>query len=71
MVEATIEDLVFTNRSSRVTIWGHPHIVGEAVLSPIKIFTGAKPFLKAGIKLFGITEIEMLPLSCKRPLSIC
>jgi hypothetical protein len=33
MVEATIEDLVFTNRSSRVTIWGHPHIVGEAVLS--------------------------------------
>jgi hypothetical protein len=34
MVEATIEDLVFT---------------------------GAKPFLKAGIKPFGNTEIEMLP----------
>jgi hypothetical protein len=33
MVEATIEDFVFTNRSSRVTIWEHPHIVGEAVLS--------------------------------------
>jgi hypothetical protein len=28
----------------------------------LKIFTGAKPFLKAGIKPFGITEIEMLPL---------
>jgi hypothetical protein len=27
----------------------------------LKIFTGAKPFLKAGIKPFGITEIEMLP----------
>jgi hypothetical protein len=26
----------------------------------LKIFTGAKPFLKAGIKPFGITEIEML-----------
>jgi hypothetical protein len=24
-----------------------------------KIFTGAKPFLKAGLKPFGITEIEM------------
>jgi hypothetical protein len=34
MVEATIEDFVFT---------------------------GAKPFLKADIKPFGITEIEMLP----------
>jgi hypothetical protein len=33
----------------------------------LKIFTGAKPFLKAGIKPFGITEIEMLPLRC----SIC
>jgi len=33
MIEATIEGLAFTNRSSRVTIWGHPHIVGEAVLS--------------------------------------
>jgi hypothetical protein len=33
MVEATIEDLATTNRSSRVTIWGHPHIAGEAVLS--------------------------------------
>jgi hypothetical protein len=61
MVEATIEDLAITIRSSRVTIWGHSHIVGEAVLSTIKIFTGAKPFLKAGIKPFGITEIEMIP----------
>jgi hypothetical protein len=26
-----------------------------------KIFTGAKPFLKAGIKPFGITEIRILP----------
>jgi len=33
MVEATIEDLAFTTRSSRVTIWGRPHIVGEDVLS--------------------------------------
>ena len=33
MVEATIEDLVITIRSSRVTIWGHPQIVGEDVLS--------------------------------------
>jgi hypothetical protein len=60
MFEAAIEDLVFTNRSSRVTIWDYPHIVGEDVLSTTKIFTGAKPFLKAGIKPFGITEIEML-----------
>jgi len=29
-----------------------------------KIFTGAKPFLKANIKPFGITEIEMLILVC-------
>jgi hypothetical protein len=65
MVEATIEDLAFTNRSSRVTIWGHPHIVGEAVLSTTKIFTGAKPFLKADIKPSGITEIGMLPPSKK------
>jgi hypothetical protein len=27
----------------------------------LKIFTGAKPSQKAGIKPFGITEIEMLP----------
>jgi len=27
-----------------------------------KIFTGAKPFLKASLKPFGITEIEMLTL---------
>ena len=33
MIEATIEDLVFTIRSSRETIWGHPQIVGEDVLS--------------------------------------
>ena len=33
MVEATIEDLTITTCSSRVTIWGNPHIVGEAVLS--------------------------------------
>jgi hypothetical protein len=56
MVEATIEDLAITTRSSRVTIWGHPHIVGEAVLSTTKIFTGAKPFLKAHMKSFEITE---------------
>jgi hypothetical protein len=34
----------------------------------LKIFTGAKPFLKAGIKPFGITEIEMLPLSKREGL---
>ena len=28
----------------------------------LKIFTGAKPFLKADIKPFGITGIEMLPM---------
>jgi hypothetical protein len=28
----------------------------------LKIFTGAKPFLKAGIKPFGITEIRMLTM---------
>jgi hypothetical protein len=28
----------------------------------LKIFTGAKPFPKADIEPFGITEIEMLPL---------
>ena len=33
MVEATIEDLAITIRSSRETIWGYPHIVGEDVLS--------------------------------------
>jgi len=33
MVEATIEDVAFMNRSSRAAIWGHPYIVGEAVLS--------------------------------------
>ena len=33
MVEATIEDLAITIRSSRETIWDHAHIVGEAVLS--------------------------------------
>jgi len=44
MVEATIEDptqpnqAFFTGCSSRVSIWGHPHIVGEDVLSTTKIF---------------------------------
>ena len=33
MVEATIEDLAITIRSSRETIWGYPHIVCEDVLS--------------------------------------
>jgi hypothetical protein len=33
MVEATFEDLAITIRSSREKIWGHPHIVGEDVLS--------------------------------------
>jgi len=27
----------------------------------VKIFTGAKPFLKAYMKPFNITEIRMLP----------
>jgi hypothetical protein len=52
--------------SSRETIWDHPHIVGEDVLSTIEIFTGTKPFLKANIKPFGITEIEILPFRRKR-----
>jgi hypothetical protein len=30
-----------------------------------KIFTGVKPFLKANIKPFGITEIRMLTLEQK------
>jgi ATP-dependent RNA circularization protein (DNA/RNA ligase family) len=33
MVEATIEDLAIMIRSSRETIWGYPHIVGDVVLS--------------------------------------
>jgi hypothetical protein len=33
MVEATIEDLAITIRSSKETIGGHPHIAGEDVLS--------------------------------------
>ncbi|MEE8604794.1 MAG: hypothetical protein V3S65_05430 [Candidatus Aminicenantaceae bacterium] len=32
-VRSAIEDLAFTSRSSRVTIWGQPHIVGDVVLS--------------------------------------
>jgi len=60
MVEATIEDLAITTRSSRETMWDNPHIVGEDVLSTTKIFTGAKPFLKAHITPFGITEMKML-----------
>ena len=32
-VQRDIEDLAFTNRSSRVTIWGYPYIVGDVVLS--------------------------------------
>jgi len=60
MIEATIEDLAFTIRSSRETICGCPQIVGEDVLSTKKIFTGAKAFLKAHIKPFGITETKML-----------
>ncbi len=66
MVEATIEDLAITIRSSRETIWDHPHIVGEDVLSTTEIFTGTKPFLKANITLFGITEIKMRPFRRKR-----
>jgi len=31
----------------------------------LKIFTGAKPFLKAHIKPFCITEMEMLLFGCK------
>ena len=33
MVEATIEDLAITTRSSREAIWIRPHIVGDVVLS--------------------------------------
>ena len=36
----------------------------------LKIFTGAKPFLKADIKPFGITGIEMLPTYNLRYLQI-
>jgi len=32
-VRSAIEDLAFTSCSSRVTIWGYPHIVGDVVLS--------------------------------------
>ncbi len=38
MIEATIEDLAFTIRFSRETIWGRSQIVGEDVLSTTKIF---------------------------------
>jgi hypothetical protein len=60
MVEATIEDLAITIRSSRATIWGRPHIVGEAVLSTTKICTGAKPFLKTHLESFEIMGTRML-----------
>ncbi len=32
-VRSAIEDLAFTRRFSRVTIWGYPNIVGDVVLS--------------------------------------
>ena len=32
-VRSAIEDLAFTIRSSRVTLEGYPHIVGDVVLS--------------------------------------
>jgi len=32
-VRSAIEDLAFTSCSSRVTIWGYSHIVGDVVLS--------------------------------------
>jgi len=54
------------NRSSREAIWGHPHIVGEDVLSTTKIFTGARPFLKAYIKPFDIMDISMLTQAEKK-----
>jgi hypothetical protein len=55
----------FAGGSSRETIWGHPHIAGEAVLSTTKIFTGEKPSLKAYMNPFDIMEIEMLTLRGK------
>ena len=56
MVEATIEDLaITTDLRGNLT-----ESDGEAVLSTTKIFTGTKPFLKAYIKPFDITEIRML-----------
>ena len=75
MIEATIEDLAFTIRSSRETICGCPQIVGEDVLSTKKIFTGAKAFLKTNIKPFGIAEIEVLhiesPDICRLTIVFC
>ena len=44
MVEVTIEDLAITIRSLRVTIWGHPLIVGEDV--------GSKTIPKSQYKAF-------------------
>ena len=40
-VQRDIEDLAFTNRSSRVTIWGYPHIVGDVGMA-LKILTRAE-----------------------------
>ena len=102
MVEATIEDLAITIRSSREsdgvrrrgcmyyehdftkgsvirTIMGTEAKVAEMGVNgrssaaaekssegmALKIFTGAKPFLKAYKKPLDITEIEMLTLQGK------
>jgi hypothetical protein len=37
----------------------------------LEIFTGAKPFLKAYIKSFGITETEMLAYLDRNLLASC
>ncbi len=62
MVEATIEDLAITIRTSRESD-------AQAVSSTTKIFKGAKPSLKADMKPVGFTEIEMLPKRIKGSLT--
>jgi hypothetical protein len=55
MVDAIIEDLVITTRSSRES----DGVRRRGCIEHEKIFTGAKPFLKAYMKPFDVTKIEM------------
>jgi hypothetical protein len=58
-VRIAIEDLAFTRRSSRVTIWGYPHIIGDVVLST----TLPK---EQGMRASTGTEAGVLEIGCSR-----
>ncbi len=63
MVEATIEDLSITIRSSGESDGGRRCCIEHDFVKEFKMWasTGTKPFLKAEIMPSGITEIGMLP----------